>query len=300
MGMLVDGQWQFAAPRSAVKIPFGMLPWQAEGQVALVVQSNKQEFVEVPLTPAERSTIVNSGNFRLDAKGNLIGDCQRTYTGQSALVIRARLRRANAARVQGVVRRLLAEEFKPALIRVTSVSGADDAEVPLVVAYQMRYHEFAVLTADRIIFRPSVFHAGSASPFTSATRQYGVEFPYPWEESDDVTLQLPEGYQLESKNAPPSAPGDVLSYNCDITYTAGKRQLHLQREFMSKVIGVPPPVYPRLKAWYDNMAANDQHEMVLLRMPGTPAPAAEPAEAPAAPEPDEAPAASDATGGAAL
>jgi hypothetical protein len=298
--VLIDGQWQFSYPIAPARMPFGLLPWRFEGQVALVVQSNKQEFVEVPLTPADQSVIANTGNFRLDARGNLTGDCQRTYTGQSALQIRVRLRRANEARAQGIVRRLLAEEFKPALIRVTALTGVDDPSVPLTVAYQMHYRDFAVLTADRIIFRPSVFHAGSSSPFSSATRQYAVEFPYPWKESDDVSLQLPAGYQLETKNAPPSYPGDVLSYLCDMTYQAGKGKLHLQREFISKLIGVPTPNYGRLKAWYDNVAANDQHEMVLLRLPGTPAPAAEPADATAPPGTEEAPADSGATGGPAL
>jgi hypothetical protein len=287
--VLVDGQWQISDPELPTRIPFGMLPWQYEGQIALVAEPNKQEFIDVPLTPAEKSVITNSGDFRLDSNGYLTGDCKRTYTGHCAENVRVLFRRANAAREQAILRRILANEFKPANIRVTSVTGADDPDVPLVVAYQMRYRDFAVLTADRIIFRPSVFHASSLSPFSLATRQYNVEFPYPWQESDVLTIQIPEGYKLESKTAPPSYPGDVLSYRCDMSYEPGNGKIHVQREFVSKVIAAPVAVYGDLKNWYDSVAANDQHELVLIRLPGTAVQPAkpEPEEGQTGPEPDD-------------
>jgi hypothetical protein len=276
----VDGQWRFDEPSANTRLPFGQLPWQQEGQVALLVQRNKQEFVDVPLTPSDQSVISNSGDFVLDDTGHLTGECRRSYTGQSAEVVRALFRRADAPREQGILRRQLLAEFKPANIRIHQVTGADDDEVPLTITYALDYPDFAVLTQDRIIFRPSVFRGSSAAPFSADTRHYNMEFPYQWQEQDIVTLQLPAGYSIESKKAPPSYPGPVLSYRVQLGLEPAKNVLHLQRDFMSRILVAPVSAYPALKGWYDRVAANDQHELVLVRAPAVPAGVAAGARAP--------------------
>jgi hypothetical protein len=267
-----DGQWHFDQPISNIRLPFGQLPWQQEGQVALLVQKNKQEFVDVPLTPSDQSVISNSGDFVLDDLGHLTGECRRSYTGQSAEVVRALFRRANAQREQGILRRQLLAEFKPANIRIHQITGADDDEAPLTITYAFDYPDFAVLTRDRIIFRPSVFHASSAAPFSADLRHYNLEFPYQWQEQDTVALQLPAGYSLEAKNAPPSYPGPILSYRVQLGLEPVKNVLQLQRDFRSTILAAPRSAYPALKGWYDRVAASDQHELVLVRAPAGAAP----------------------------
>lgn len=277
--ILADGKWRFSFVLSPAPLPIDMLPWRAEGQVALIAQENRQEFVDVPQTQAAQSAIGNYGSFRLEADGSLVGNCRRTYTGQSALAVRDRTWRSNPERRQAFLRRVLAAEFKPALVRLTDLRGIDDPNAPIEVNYQMRWRNFAVLTRDRIIFRPSVFHAASASPFTASARRYPLDFPYPWTETDRIEIQLPAGCSLETTWTPPSLPGAILSYTCEVSRKPGGGAVELKRDFISKIVTAPASAYPELKSLYDLIAASDRHELVLTKAPGMPGPSeAKPAE----------------------
>jgi hypothetical protein len=294
MGLCVSigGKLQFSYPGSNPRIPFGMLPWTAEGQVGLIAAPNRQEFVEVPLTPAENSVIANSGTFHLEPDGTLIGDCTRSYTGQYALQMRTRFGRGNGARDVNVLRAALLADFRSALVRITATSGTDVDDAPVTVNYRMRIRGYAVVTKDRIIFKPAVFHSRTPSPFSSPTRRYLIEFPFQWMETDRVAIRLPAGFALETKSSPPSMPGPVLSYRTKMSFEPSKNVVHADREFISRAMIVASKFYPALKQWYDNVAASDQAELVIARTGPPPAPSAEPAE----PDGDQPPAQEPAPG----
>ena len=269
--VLVGSDWEVSYPESLSRLPFGLLPWECEGQVGLVAQSNKQEFFAVPLTPSDRSLTLNAGNFHLAADGTLTGTCRRVYTGQNALIMRDHFRQADPQREHDILARLLSAEFKSAKIRVTHLNGADNADVPLDVGFEMTYPDFATMTKNRIIFRPSVFHASFESPFVSENRRYAVEFPFGWTERDEVTLHLPEGYLVESPPPPVSAPGKALSYACISSYSQKTNTLRLQRDFTSGLLVLPVSAYGNLKGWNDRMADCDRREWVLVKAPDGPA-----------------------------
>jgi hypothetical protein len=50
-------------------------------------------------------------------------------------------------------------------------------------------------------------------------------------------------------------------------------QIHVRREFVSDLTGVPASAYPTLKRWYDLVAQGDVHELVLARTHASAAPA---------------------------
>jgi hypothetical protein len=288
----IDGKWWFSYPNSRIYIPFGMVRAAYEGQGGLLAQPGPQEFIDVPSTPAEKTVTTNTGTFRLGADGSLSGEGTRRLTGHLALSLRSVLQRQNARRQQGIVRQRIANDFKGADVRITKTTGLDDPDAPIEISFQLRIPDFATLTKDRSVFRPSIFRLQSPSPFPAATRQHWVQFPYAWQEVDSLTIEIPPGYELESTTAPAAAPSDTLFYRTQIVFEKDKRLIHLRRQFSSKIMYVPDKAYPELKAWYDLVASGDQHELIFLRTqtqdtptpPTTPeasSPATEPATAPA-------------------
>ena len=263
----VDGQWKFSCQGTTAPISFGMVPWQWSGQ-GLIIQSNKQEFVPVPATPAMQSEVKNFGKFELAEDGRLSGEGRRTFTGQTAYAMRERLQRAKAGKQQSVFRQMLAQEFKSGTIEILDVTGADDPDSPLTVSYHLESPDFATLTKERMVFQPSLFHSGD-SAFAASTRHYIIRFPYPYVDHDRVEIHFPEGYRVETKWAPPSFPGGTLSYLSKMSYMPARRIFILERTYGSNAAGIPLEEYTGFKSWIDRTEAADRHELVLIR--GAPA-----------------------------
>src|SRR5690606_32496386 len=61
----VGSEWRFFSPASYF-VPYGMMSWIEEDQVALISDPKEVMFVKIPLSGAERSVQTRSGNFKLD------------------------------------------------------------------------------------------------------------------------------------------------------------------------------------------------------------------------------------------
>ena len=66
--------------------------------------------------------------------------------------------------------------------------------------------------------------------FSAADRKYDIYFHYPWSEYDEVRIELPEGYALESSDPPAAADfGAYGSYKSSIEATKDGRAIIYQR-----------------------------------------------------------------------
>src|SRR5208283_4282009 len=93
----VDGAWKFSLPNLQEWVPFGWVPSRFQNGVALVAHDGKQEFVDVPYTPAAQSTIEETGSFALNPDGSLEGRAHGRLTGEPAIALRPRQRDATDA-----------------------------------------------------------------------------------------------------------------------------------------------------------------------------------------------------------
>jgi hypothetical protein len=264
----IGEEWRFSHPQSVNRQPFGILPWEQEGQVGLLALARKQEFIPVPATPGEKSVIQSSGKFALDAEGALTGECTRTFTGHTAVLLRGELRKNQKTARGALARTKFGFDAKLVEITITKIEALDEAEKPLRLTAKIRWPGYATRTKDRLLLRPAVFRVESSSPFVANERRYPIHFPYRWQEFDRLEIKMPEGFEPETPAAPPPSPGEVLHHQTQLSYDRSNRVLHLARTFKSNVLDVAPDYYPSLKSWYARVARSDQHELVFSRTNG--------------------------------
>lgn len=274
---LGPSQWEYSDPISSTYYAFGALPWESEGEVALIA-AHGQQFVPVPYSPAEHSRTINTGRFELNAEGELDGTAARQMTGHPAEIARYQLRNAAPDTRRAYFRRAISGELKGAEIEIDRVDGLDDPYVPIRVGYHLKWPGFAERTNTRLIFHPCVFHWTQASPFTSTDRQDNFRFPYRWQENDRLTIGLPAGYAIEAKEMPSSIPAAALNYVCKIAQEAQSGRLHYSRDFTSNITLAPPAAARPIFAIYNGITARDQFELVAVRK--APAPKTDTGEAP--------------------
>jgi hypothetical protein len=269
----IGDQWNFSLPTTAAPLAFNELPWQNEGEEGLIAQPVKQEFFPVPATTAAESKIMTSGQFELSAEGTLTGEGTRTLTGHLAATRRAQIQRMNPERTKRYFAERFAADLKGGTVRVLEVKNAHDPDLPLEVSFRVNWPAFALVTKDRLIFHPSIFHFNQTSPFTAASRRYAFQFPYRWSETEHLTIAVPPEFALESKQAPGPIPGDQLSYQCEISQERVSKKIRYARDFTTNLRTLTPEANGALLAWYRNLTDHDAFELVLRRTaaPATPA-----------------------------
>jgi hypothetical protein len=105
--------------------------------------------------------------------------------------------------------------------------------------------------------------------FTASQRQHNVYFSYPWSEADQVDIELPAGYDLESPGGrQPISMGDAGKYQFEILVSQDHRWLRCVRSLVfgsNNSIMVAASKYPLLKQLFDAIHEIDNHTLTLLQ-----------------------------------
>jgi hypothetical protein len=99
--------------------------------------------------------------------------------------------------------------------------------------------------------------------FTSQFRRYPISFPYPFAEDDELTVDLPEGYEVEE---PPYRRKAGLSYaGYEISFALEGHQLTAGRKLHLNGTQFPPKKYDELKNFFSIVQKGDEGHAVLQR-----------------------------------
>lgn len=297
----INDQWMLSTPTTLPSLSFGQIPWYCEGQLGLIVKDGPEEFIQVPYSDSSKALIGNGGSFTITPDGSLEGTGRRKYSGHAAYGLRERLLNRDLPNQRSILARQISRDFKIALkrrpnvsdegadensaedsgaITITHFSGLDSIDAPLEVDYKIKIPNYAVVTDQRIIFRPWLFRVNASNPFASETRKTNVVFPYALQELDVLSIKLPSGYKPEFPEVAPPSSGHALHFKSTANFDPETSTLKLRREYATNLVVVPINTYPALKEWFDKMTAVDQQEVIATRDSTNSTPAA-----PAAPEP---------------
>src|SRR5690606_38907096 len=128
----VGEKWRFFSPASYF-VPFGMMGWVEENQMALIGDPKDLIFVEIPLSGADRSVESRTGKFKLDGDGNLTGDARIEYTGHQAfrhkMLNRGDSRTEQETRLKDLVRATMGSTAE---VENITIENINDPEKPFV------------------------------------------------------------------------------------------------------------------------------------------------------------------------
>ena len=270
MAVKIGGQWKIYDVSQRL-LPARMLGWEEEGEKALVTDPKTATFITTPISAAADSLTSRKASLTLSADGAIEGDAEESWTGHSAQARRSGFEGAAEARQQELVKEELLRTNKQAEITGVKVENADNPEEPVRVRYHIRIPGYAQRTGKRLFFQPVFFERGSAPLFSSADRQYNVSFPYPWKESEQVTISLPAGYELEKADNPGSLDfGDPGSYTLKLS-VEDKSALVCLRELAfgnERDLVFPRAAYQGIKRVFDEIHRRDGHVMSLRQSSG--------------------------------
>jgi hypothetical protein len=111
--------------------------------------------------------------------------------------------------------------------------------------------------------------------FTGSTRKYPVYFPFSWSEEDDITIELPQGFELESAESPAAAKvPDILSLETKMATSQDGHTLHYDRKFSfggTTTLLFPATQYNGVKQLFDKVYEVNSHMLTLRESNSAPA-----------------------------
>jgi Transglutaminase-like superfamily/Domain of Unknown Function with PDB structure (DUF3857) len=240
--------------------PFGMLPWQNTATAALKFSKSNGGFITTP--NPESSLMRRIARVSLAADGSLNGEITVEFNGEDALQHRLEaLDQDEAGR-----RKSLEDEVKSwlpqnAVVKMSSAEGWESPGQPLQARFQVEVPGFASSAGKRLVAPAFFFPTLQKNMFAGQMRHYPIAFPYPFTETDELYLKLPEGYSLE---APPYRRKAGLSYaGYEINTVLEERQLVTRRSLRLDGLQFPPHQYEELRNFFAVVQKGDGGQAVL-------------------------------------
>jgi len=241
--------------------PFGMLPWYETGVEGLSLDKAGGTWVRTPTpTPAD-ARIERHGTFKLNS-GRLEGKVTVTYTGLEA----SWRRLAEHSEDDAAKRTFLEQDLEGYIpvgvhVKLTNSPDWDGWDTPLAAEYELEIPGWAAPAGRRALLPMGVFGAAEKHSFEHAVRVHPLYFNYRYQHVDDVTIDIPASWHLDSVPKPSFV--DLTGLTFKEATENQKDSLHVRRELTLNVSLVDVKHYDTVRQFFQTVRSADEEPAVL-------------------------------------
>jgi uncharacterized protein DUF3857 len=242
--------------------PFGLLPWSETATKGLRLDKDGGSWVTTSLPESSVSTIERKAVLKLQDDGTLEGKLTVVFAGLEALYLRLDERDEDAAGRKKYLEDLV-KEYVPTGIEVELKNTPDwgSSADKLVAEYELKLPGWVSGAGRHVLMAVGIFGAQEKHMYEHATRVHPLYFHYPMQKMDDITIELPLGWQVSSVPKPANDDAKAMLYTMKVENNNGT--LHVERCMKSEVIGMDQKYYPALRKFYDVVRTADEQQIVL-------------------------------------
>ena len=106
-----------------------------------------------------------------------------------------------------------------------------------------------------------IFSATEKRVFEHANRVHPICFHFPFEKVDDITIDLPSNWEVQSLPKAQSQDAHVVAYTLQADKNA--KSIHLSRRVMVEILLLDPKYYPALRDFFQVVRTGDEEQIVL-------------------------------------
>lgn len=242
--------------------PYGTVRWNHTVTEGLKLDRKGGTFVKAPPLTYDKSVTRRTANMSLDQDGTLKGDVVLEFEGTEALEHRLdAIDSDEAGRKKDLEDELKQWLPSGAVVKMALAQGWETTEGPLMARFNVEVPSYATLAGKRLLIPAFLFQSKENRAFTHAQRKYPLYFPYPFTESDAVTIKVPSGFTPESIPAAEDAKLGYARYQ-NVSQFDGI-QLVSQRQLAFNGIYFDLDKYSELKSFFGKVQAGDEQQAVL-------------------------------------
>ena len=261
----LDGKEIYCDPGSKYA-PFGVLPWEETFVKGLRLDKDGGGWVNTSLPQSSESKIERKAELKLNEEdGSLGGKLTVTFSGLEALSRRNDMRNEDETSRKKFLEDQV-REYIPAGIDIELKNQPEwnVASPTLVAVYDLKVPGWVSAAGRRALLPFGLFSATEKQLFEHANRVHAVYFQYPFEKADEVTIQLPLGWQVSS--VPKELNRDAKAAVYIRKVEDDKGILHLTRILRSDLLMVDAKFYPALRAFFQTVRTGDEEQIIVQPM----------------------------------
>jgi hypothetical protein len=257
----LNGKDVYCDPGTAFT-PFGLLPWSETAVPGLKLDKDGGTWVTTSLPESAVSKIERKADLKLTEDGTLEGKVTITFTGLEAMYRRVEERNEDEASRKKFLEDQL-KEYIPVGIDVELTNKPDwgSSNEKLAAEYKIKVQGWASGAGRRAMLPVGLFSATEKHLFDHAQRVHPIYFEFPFQKDDDVTIDLPLGWQVSS--TPKAVNQDAKAVMYTMKADEDKGTLHLTRGLAVNMIFLDAKSYPALRNFFQMVRTEDEQQIVL-------------------------------------
>ncbi|MGO9573609.1 MAG: DUF3857 domain-containing protein [Terriglobales bacterium] len=243
--------------------PFGLLEWPETSVVGMRLDKDGGTWIQTTLPQASESRIERVGKLTFSPEtGDLEGTLTITYTGLEAMYHRLDERHADEVERKKYLEERVKSQIEAGTeVELTNKPDWTNPETPLVAEFKLKIPGWASNAGKRVVIPAAIFTVAEKRIFEHSNRVQPIYFDYPYEKVDDVTIELPPGWQVSSIPAPQDADKKIVGYNLKVEQSAGA--LRLTRKVTIDFLLLEQKYYAPLRAFFQLVRTGDGEQVVL-------------------------------------
>lgn len=269
VGIKMGNRWKYFDPGTPF-LEYGKLAWFEENTSVFLLAYKDYITTETPMSGHDESREIRKATLELTEDGTLSGTVTIEYTGHLSFRQKLKNYDVSEARREEFLKEEIKERMSSADVSNVVIENVTDPEKPFRYRFKISVPNYAQKTGKRIFFQPGFFEFGTEPRFVSASRKYDIYFHFPWSESDEVIVKLPEGYSLDNADAPAPLADNSRISSLEVTmgHDAKKNLLVYKRNFYfggGGNIFFPANTYQPIKALFDAFHKANSHVTTLIK-----------------------------------
>jgi hypothetical protein len=243
--------------------PFGLLEWSETGVPGLRLDSDGGTWIKTTLPEPSESQIEHVAKLKLSDTGDLEGKLTLTYTGLEAMYHRLEERHADdVARKKFLEERVTSQIGVPAEAALINQPDWASSETPLVAEFNLKIPGWTANAGRKVLIPAAMFTVGEKKVFEHANRVHPIYYEYPHEKVDDITIEIPPGWQIDSVPPLQDHDGKIITYALKVEQSPGT--LRLTRKLSIDVLLLDQKYYAALRGFYENVRTSDGVQIVAV------------------------------------
>ncbi|HEY4840968.1 MAG TPA: DUF3857 domain-containing protein [Terriglobales bacterium] len=243
--------------------PFGLLEWSETGVPGLRLDSDGGTWIRTTLPEPSESQIEHVAKLKLSDTGDLEGKLTLTYTGLEAMYHRLEERHADdVARKKFLEERVTSQIGVPAEAALINQPDWASSETPLVAEFNLKIPGWTANAGRKVLIPAAIFTVGEKKVFEHANLVHPIYYEYPHEKVDDITIEIPPGWQVNSVPPLQDHDGKIITYTLKVEQSPGT--LRLTRKLSIDVLLLDQKYYAALRSFYENVRTSDGVQIVAV------------------------------------
>jgi hypothetical protein len=251
--ILLDATSKFSTPDV---LPFRDLNWLGR----LIRKDGTSE--DVDLMPETASIDNVTLAYAVDATGKITGKLRKQRTDHNAMSFRSEIENIK----EEVYLEKLENENQKIEIADYSRTNEKDIKSPIIETCSFAGTDLCEVIGEKIYINPLLFFTKQQSPFKQETREYPIDYGFPFLEKFNINIDIPEGYTIETlpKSAQLNMEENIGGFKFISSVTGNKIQLVVSHQINTPIISSEH--YSMLKEYYQGMIAKETEKIVLKKI----------------------------------